>query len=177
MMLSVGDSISWLWFILMLVIVTNVVMRYLFGMGRIEFEEVQWHIYATGFLVGLSYAYVSDSHIRVDIVRLQLPFILQVWIEFYGTLLLLLPFIILVLVAAIPFVYYAFETSEVSASPGGLKYRWLIKSMLIVGFGLLFVAMLARLSRLGSFLFGWPAEYFDGSQQAKQISINDQVNK
>ena len=27
-------------------------MRYLFGEGRVEFEEIQWHLYAIGFLLG-----------------------------------------------------------------------------------------------------------------------------
>ena len=151
-----GDSISWIWVVLLLVIVTNVVMRYLFGLGRIEFEELQWHLYAIGFLLGLSYAYVADVHIRVDVVRVKLPGQTKAWIEFYGILLLLMPFVVLVLVSSIPFVQYSYETAEVSEAPGGLPFRWFIKSFLVIGFVLLLVAMLARLSRLWCFLFGWP---------------------
>ena len=59
-----GNALSWIWLVLLTVIVTNVTMRYLFEMGSIELEELQWHLYAVGFLMGLSYAcllYTSDA--------------------------------------------------------------------------------------------------------------------
>ena len=65
----IGQWASWLWVALLAVIVTNVVLRYVFGEGRIEFEEVQWHLYATGFLLGLGYALKADAHIRVDVLH------------------------------------------------------------------------------------------------------------
>jgi len=153
---AIGRFTSWLWLLLLVVIVVNVVMRYLFNMGRIEFEEIQWHIYSFCFLIGLSYAYVADVHVRVDVVRINLPVQTQAWIELYGTLLLLLPFVLLVLWSAIPFVLYSFATGEVSEAPGGLPYRWLIKSMLFIGFSLLLLAICGRLSRISGFLFGLP---------------------
>ena len=153
---QIGRLASWMWLVLLLVIVINVVMRYLFDQGRIEFEEIQWHLYAAGFLLALSFAYVADVHIRVDVVRVQLSPQTQAWIELYGTLLLLLPFVILVLWAAIPFVRYSYHTAEISSAPGGLAYRWFIKGFLLVGFSLLLLAMIARLSRISSFLFGVP---------------------
>jgi TRAP-type mannitol/chloroaromatic compound transport system permease small subunit len=152
----IGDASSWIWLVLLLIIVLNVVMRYLFGMGRIEFEEIQWHLYAIGFLLGLSYASMSDSHVRVDVIREKLPVQLQAWIELYGILLLLLPFIALVLYASLPFVAYSFSTNEISEAPGGLPYRWIIKSVLTLGFVMLLLVTLSRLSRLWCFLFGWP---------------------
>lgn len=153
---AIGNAISWLWVLLVGVIVINVVARYLFAEGRIEFEELQWHLYSVGFLLGLSYGYVSDSHVRVDFLREKMKPEMQAWIELYGTLFLLLPFISLVLIASIPFVSYSFASSEVSQAPGGLPFRWLIKGFLTVGFFLLLVAVLSRLSRIVSFLFGWP---------------------
>ncbi|HJL61131.1 MAG TPA: TRAP transporter small permease subunit [Pseudomonadales bacterium] len=151
-----GDLVSWIWLVLLATIVVNVVMRYLFGQGRIEFEEIQWHLYAIGFLLGLSYAYVSDIHIRVDVVREKLSEQAQAWIELYGIVLLLLPFVILVLYGVIPFISYSLETNEVSEAPAGLPFRWIIKSFLAIGFLLLLVATIARLSRIWCFLFGWP---------------------
>ena len=59
--------LSWIWFVLILVIVVNVTMRYVFGEGRIEFEEIQWHLYAVGFLIGLATCMDSNNHVRVDI--------------------------------------------------------------------------------------------------------------
>jgi TRAP-type mannitol/chloroaromatic compound transport system permease small subunit len=105
-------------------------------------------------LLGLSYANTHDAHIRVDLVRGRLKPRHQAWIELYGILLLLLPFAGLVLFYAFPFVYYSFVTGEVSEAPGGLPYRWAIKSFLLLGFALLMLSSLARLSRVWRFLFG-----------------------
>ena len=123
-----GEIVSWVWVALLTVIVINVVMRYLFAEGRIEFEEIQWHLYSIGFLVGLSYAYAADAHIRVDVLRESMQPKTQAWIELYGIVILLLPFTAMILVYAVPFIVYAFETGEVSEAPGGLPYRWIIGS-------------------------------------------------
>ncbi len=153
---KVGDGASWLWIALLAVVVLNVVLRYVFREGRIEFEEIQWHLYATGFLVALGYAVESDDHIRVDFLRDRFSVRVQAWIELYGILLLLLPFVVLVLVYAAPFVAHSFAQGEVSAAPGGLPFRFVIKAMLIAGFGLLGVAAFSRLLRVSSLLFGFP---------------------
>ena len=42
--IGIGQTTSWLWLLLLFVIVTNVVLRYAFGEGRIEFEEFQWPV-------------------------------------------------------------------------------------------------------------------------------------
>jgi TRAP-type mannitol/chloroaromatic compound transport system permease small subunit len=148
-----GDAISWIWLVLLVVIVTNVILRYAFGQGRIEFEELQWHLYSVGFLVGLSYCVESDSHIRVDFLHSRFSARLQAWVELYGILLLLLPFVALMLIFSVPFIAHSFEIGEVSAAPGGLGHRWAIKSALFVGFALLGIAAIARLTRVWAYLF------------------------
>ena len=154
LLITLGQWASWLWLLLLVIICINVVLRYAFGIGRIEFEEIQWHVYAAGFLLGLAYSYQADAHIRVDVLHERLSPRLQAWIELYGILLLLLPFVALVVLYAVPFIAHSFAQGEVSSAPGGLAYRWAIKSMLFVGFALLGLAALSRLVRVGAFLFG-----------------------
>jgi len=149
-----GNAIAWVWLVLLGVIVCNVVLRYAFGEGRIEFEELQWHLYSVGILLGLSYCYSADEHVRVDVLHERFSPRTQAWIELYGIVLLLLPFIALVLAYGVPFVVESFELHEVSASPGGLPLRWLIKAVLPLAFLLLLAAALARLSRAWAALFG-----------------------
>lgn len=149
----VGDGLSYLWLVLLGIIVINVVARYVFDEGHIELEELQWHLYSVGFLFGMSYAYQADTHIRVDLLHERMPPRLQAWIELYGILLFLLPFIALILIYSVPFVISSYELSEVSASPGGLPLRWLIKAALPVGFALLLLSVFSRLLRVWHFLF------------------------
>jgi TRAP-type mannitol/chloroaromatic compound transport system permease small subunit len=149
----IGQWTSWMWFALMGIIVGNVVLRYAFGEGHIEIEEIQWHIYSFGFLLGLGYAYQADSHIRVDVLHERWSQRTQAWVELYGILLFLLPFIAVILIFSFPFVATSFELGEVSQSPGGLPYRWFVKAALPTGFVLLLLAVLSRLSRVCSVLF------------------------
>jgi TRAP-type mannitol/chloroaromatic compound transport system permease small subunit len=153
MLRAVGEAASWLWLVLLCIIVFNVLARYLFGAGRVELEELQWHVYSLGFLLGLSYAFASDNHIRVDVLHERFRPRVQAWLELYGIVLLLLPFIALVLFYAVPFTWRAWQIGEVSGAPGGLPMRWLIKAVLPLAFGLLLLAALSRLSRVWAFLF------------------------
>jgi len=153
LVLRVGDLVSWLWLALIGVIVLAVVLRYVFGSGRIELEELQWHLYAIGFLFGLSTCVSQDAHVRVDALRDRLAPRTRAWIELYGLLLLLLPFIALVGTFSLPFVFESFASGEVSPSPGGLPWRFAIKAALPVAFALVAVAWLARLLRVWRFLF------------------------
>ncbi len=153
-LVRIGDAISWVWLLLVAVIISNVILRYAFGAGRIEFEELQWHLYAVGFLAGLSYCLQADAHVRIDVLHERLRPRLQAWIELYGLLLLLFPFAALICVYAVPFVADSFSSGEISPSPGGLPYRWLIKAALVFGFALLALAGISRLSRVWEFLIG-----------------------
>ena len=143
------------------VIVLNVTMRYLFGEGRIEFEEIQWHLYAIGFLVGIATCMDSDDHVRVDVFHERMSLRSQAWVELYGLLLLFFPFVISVLSFSLPFVSYSFAIAEVSDAPGGLPFRWVIKSFLSLSMLLLIVGGISRLSRVTSFLFGMPERQSD----------------
>ena len=158
--------VSWVWIVLLGVIVGNVILRYLFAQGRIEFEEIQWHLYSIGFLLGIPYAMVTDSHIRVDVLRERFSQTTRAWVELYGLLFLLIPFALLVIINAVPFVGYSFATSEVSEAPGGLPYRWLIKSMLLIGFVVLLTAGISRLTRVMCYLFGWPGKVANEADSA-----------
>ena len=154
--------LSWVWLALIAVVVVNVTMRYIFDEGRIEFEEIQWHLYAIGFLIGLATCMDSDNHIRVDVFHERMSLRSQAWVELYGLLLLFFPFVFSVLIFSIPFVEYSFESAEVSDAAGGLSYRWLIKSVLPLGMILLFITGASRLSRVGSFLFGSASDNSNG---------------
>lgn len=151
-----GRAVSWVWIVLIAVVVLNVTMRYLFGEGRIEFEEIQWHLYAIGFLLGLTTCMDTDQHIRVGVFHDRMHPRRQAWVDLYGLLLLFFPFVTMVLWFSLPFVQYSYQISEISDAPGGLPFRWAIKSVLPFSMILLLLAGLSRLSRLGCYLFDHP---------------------
>lgn len=153
---SLASILSWVWLVLLAVIVLNVTMRYLFGEGRIEFEEIQWHLYAIGFLIGLATCMSTDDHIRVSVFHDRMSPRMQAWIELYGLLLMFFPFIVMVLWFSVPFIQYSFQISEISDAPGGLPFRWAIKSVLPISMVLLLIAGFSRLLRVSCFLFDHP---------------------
>ena len=145
---AIAKFVGILWVVLMAIIVVNVIARHFFSEGRIEFEELQWHLYSAGFMLALGFGLITDAHIRVDVFHERLSKRLQLWIDFYGLLIGVLPFTFLILWYGWDFVAYSFAIGEISASPGGLPFRWFIKSFLLIGFLLLLLAALSRLSRL-----------------------------
>ena len=144
----IGELFSWLWLVLLLVIIGNVILRYAFSQGMIELEELQWYLYAAAWLIGLSYTFISDDHVRVDVVQENLGFKAQMWLELFGLLLLFLPFVCFVLYFSVSFVELSWTTNETSTSANGLPARWLIKGCLLFSFLLLFLVGFSRLLRV-----------------------------
>lgn len=147
-----GSLISWFWVLLMAVICINVFMKNVLGQGSVQFEEIQWHIYAALFLLGLSYTMAFDDHVRVDLLYENMSNRRKAWVDVLGIVLFLIPFIVMILYFAGPFVMKAIEDGERSSSPAGLSNYWIIKSTLIAGLGLLAVSTLARLHRCAAYL-------------------------
>lgn len=145
---AVGEWSSWLWTILMLLIVYQVVQRYVFSVGSIKLEEIQWHLYAVGFLLGLAFTEVRQRHVRIDVLAEHFPRRTRLWIELGGLLFLLLPIAVFMVWYAIPFVARSWELNEISAAPDGLPYRWALKSFIVTAFSLLALAGASRLTRV-----------------------------
>ena len=143
----VGSVLCWANGALVVVIIVQVVARYGFGTGDPKLEELQWHLYALGVMFGLSYAQVTDSHIRVDIVAMRLSRrALRLW-EIFGIVVFVLPFLYVVFYHSLDFVSESWRLNERSDAPTGLPWRWAIKAVIPVSFGLLGLAVLSRLIR------------------------------
>jgi TRAP-type mannitol/chloroaromatic compound transport system permease small subunit len=149
-----GEIASALWLVLVLVIVAQVVARYVFGMGSIAMEELQWHLYAMGFMLGISFTEIRERNVRIDVLAENWKPRTRLWIEFVGIVLLLLPFCCVILIYAVPFFLSSFQLHEVSAAAGGLPYRWFLKSFIVTAFLLLALAAVGRLTRVWVALFG-----------------------
>lgn len=146
--LGIGHVVMWTNVILIFVIILQVVLRYGFGKGLVVLEELQWHLYAIGIMFGASYAQVLDSHIRVDIIHARLSDKWKMRWDLFGIIFLLLPFIIIIFHQSLDFVWESWRVNERSDAPMGLSWRWLIKSVIPISFGLMFVATTSRLVRI-----------------------------
>ncbi|MEJ2591251.1 MAG: TRAP transporter small permease subunit [Candidatus Thiodiazotropha sp.] len=141
----VAETTAWLNVALIAVILLQVVLRYGFNKGLVPLEELMWHLYAVAFMFGMAYAVTNDSHIRVDVVHMSLPKRTQHIFEILGILLLLMPVLWVLFDHSLGWVAEAYRVNESSQNPTGLPYRWLIKGVVPVTMGLIFIAALARL--------------------------------
>ncbi|HJO63350.1 MAG: TRAP transporter small permease subunit [Nitrospinaceae bacterium] len=148
----IGEYFSWLNAILVVVIILQVVLRYVFGQGLVVLEELQWHLYGVGIMLGLSYCVVTDSHIRLDLLYDRFPQRGKEQVELFGNLVLVLPIVAIILLHGWPFLMESWRVGESSDSPIGICCRYVIKSFLLIGFGLLGVAALSKTMRSFAFL-------------------------
>ena len=119
-------------------------MRYLFSEGSIALQEVEWHIFDIIFLLGLSYALKHNKHVRVDIFFEKYSNDTKAIVQILSMLLLVIPFSLLLVVNAYDMSMQSFLQNEISADPGGLGSRWIIKSMLVLSFVLLILQALSE---------------------------------
>jgi len=152
----IGKAASWLWLIVVGIIIWAVVGRYAFGQGSVTLEEWQWHLASAAWLLGLAYTLSTDGHVRVDFIHERMSLRLQAWVELLGLLLLLIPFLLIGIWETTPFAYTSFLQGEVSTAPAGLSNRWVLKAVMALSFVLLLIAALSRLMRVTALLFGRP---------------------
>lgn len=153
---GIGRLSGWLMLALTAVITFDVLLRHWFVIGSTALQEMEWYLHGALFLLALGYAYLRGAHVRIELIHERLSLRQKAWIEFGGLLLALLPYCIAILWFGSAYVTRAFISGESSPSPAGLPARWMIKSILLVGFMLLGLAGFARLLRVSVFLFGAP---------------------
>lgn len=146
---AIGKLAAILLLLLLVNVFYDVIMRYLFNDVSIGMQELEWHLYASLFLLGISYTLSRDGHVRVDLIYDRLPARRRAQIDITGTLLLLIPFCSLIAWYGIGFVAESYQLGESSGDPGGLPYRWIIKSMIPISF------LLVLISSIGFMLRSW----------------------
>ena len=151
-----GRIIAWLVLAMVLVIGYDVVMRYVFLSGSVGLQELEWHLFALLFLLGAAYTFKHDSHVRVDIFYKSRWTNRRgrAWIDLMGGLFFLTPFCLLIIISSIPFITNSFDMAEGSPDPGGLPWRFLLKSAIPLGFALLLLQGIAHMMRCFAVLFG-----------------------
>ena len=131
-----GMLVSWLVLAMVLLVSYDVAMRYFFQSGSVALQEMEWHLFSLIFLIGAAYTLKHDDHVRLDLFY-KSKFMddrRRAWIDLFGSIFLLIPFCILIISSAWPFVYQSYIHLEGSPDPGGLPYRWILKASIPLGF-------------------------------------------
>lgn len=148
----VGALAAWLTLALVLLISGNTLSRYFFNASTVWLQELEWHLLALIALWGISRMQLRGTPVRVDLFYQHFSERTRLWIEFLTALLVMLPFSIFVCVLAYRFVAHAWNLGEVSPDPGGLPWRWAVKSLVFSGYALLAVVGASVVVRCGALL-------------------------
>lgn len=121
-----------------------VVLRYLFNVGLIGFQEAYVWINSAVFMLGAAWCLTHDRHIRIDILRAKLGTRGRALVDLLGAALFLGPAFAVLVWFAWPQVVQSWRIGEISPSSGGLPFVYLHKSILIVAAVLMLLAGLSQ---------------------------------
>lgn len=153
-----GKLVGWLTLAMVLIGAFNAIARYAgrYVGGQLSsnaYLELQWYLFTLVFLLGASYTYGCNAHVRVDVLYSRLSERAQTWVDLLGTLFLLLPFCVFALYTSWPSVSRSWAVLEVSSDPGGLP-RYPIKTVVLIAFSLLLLQGLSQVVKQIAILRG-----------------------
>jgi TRAP-type mannitol/chloroaromatic compound transport system permease small subunit len=139
----VGRWTSWLALVIVVLMATNVILRYLFSAGSVWAQELEWHLLVPLILFGMSYAQRHGEHVRVDIFYARYSERTKALVDLLSAV-LAVAFSVIVIWLSLHYVQQAYVIDEGSPDPGGIPHRFLIKGLIPVGFALLLLQSLAN---------------------------------
>ncbi len=150
-----GRGVSWLMLLMVLVVFADVILRYAFNTSFVWTQELEWHLFGVVYLLAAGYTMLYDEHVRVDIVYSRWPPRKRAWADFILYFVFFYPSAIMVIYTSWPFVRNSFVIYEGSPDPGGIPFRFLLKSMIIVGFAILTLQAISQTIKSYFVARGW----------------------
>lgn len=129
----IGKWVAWLILLSILISAGNAVIRKAFNISSNAWLELQWYLFGAAFLLAAAYTLKQNEHIRIDIVYGMFSRRVQHWIDLFGHVFFLMPFVLLMIYYFVPYVGLSFRSGEMSSSAGGL-ILWPAKALLLIGF-------------------------------------------
>lgn len=141
-----------------------VVLRYAFDLGWIWMQESIVWMHAATFMLAAAYTLNRDEHVRVDVFYRGMTDHGRACVDLGGTLLLLLPVAVFLLVTSWDYVSISWAIQESSREAGGLPYPMvpLLKSLIPVTALLLIAQGVANLLDAAMSLVGAHDPHIDG---------------
>jgi TRAP-type mannitol/chloroaromatic compound transport system permease small subunit len=150
-----GRALSWLMLVMVLVVFTDVVMRYAVNRTYVFTQELEWYLFAFTYLMGAGYVMLWDEHVRVDIIYSRLRPRTRAWINFILLFVFFYPSVFLVMYTTWPFFRNALRVWEGSPDPGGIPARWALKGVIILAFAILALQGFSQAVKNFYWAMGW----------------------
>ena len=127
---AIGRGAAWLCLFVVVVQFAVVVLRYVFGLGSIWLTETIIYGHATLFMLASAWTLREGGHVRVDIFYADAGPRRRALVDLCGALLLLLPFMLVLLWFAVPYVARSWAIWETSRETSGLPAVYLLKTLI-----------------------------------------------
>jgi TRAP-type mannitol/chloroaromatic compound transport system permease small subunit len=170
----VGRWVSWLIFAAVVVSAVNAVVRKAFDMSSNAWLELQWVLFSAVFMLCSSWTLIANEHIRIDIVNNLLPKKVRDSIDLIGHAFFLLPLTIIMIATGVPFFLKSWRIDEQSFSAGGLP-QWPAKSLVMIGFALLFLQALSEIIKRAAVMRGLIADPHESYRPPEEVEIEHLV--
>lgn len=115
------------------------------GLNSTMIQEFEYWLHSGLIAFCIGYAFVRNAHVRIDLLRENFGDRTKHLIEAVGIAFFLIPYSIMGLYLSWPYVVQSYVSGEISKSQTGLSNLWIVKSGLLVLFGLLLMAAVSQL--------------------------------
>ena len=127
---SIGRAVAWLALVIVLLQFALVVARYLFGLGSIWLTEAVIYAHAALFMVAAAWTLRAGGHVRVDVFYADASPRTKAIIDLAGSVLLLLPFALVLVWLSLPYAARSWVILERSQEASGLPLVFVLKSLI-----------------------------------------------
>ena len=127
---AIGRSVAWLTLAMVLIAFTVVVLRYVYAIGWVWMQESYVWLHGIVFMIGAGYTLLHNGHVRIDIIYRPAGDRYKAVIDLFGSLLLLLPMVLIVFLVSIDYVASSWGKLEESREAGGLPGLFLLKTVI-----------------------------------------------
>ena len=129
---AIGRAVAWLALVIVVLQFALVVARYVFGFGSIWLTETVVYANAALFLLAAAWTLRAGGHVRVDVFYAQASARRRALIDLAGSVVLLLPFALVLLWLSAPYAARSWAILERSQESSGLPLVFLLKTLIPV---------------------------------------------
>jgi len=149
----IGKAAAWLGLVAVVICTATATARYALNIGSNAWLEIQWYLNAAVWLLVASWALRRNDHVRIDAIAGRLGPRAQAWIDIVGSVLMLLPAVVIIAWYSWPSLVNSIHVNEYSSDPGGL-IRWPVRILIPVAFTLLALQGISELIKRIAYLRG-----------------------
>jgi TRAP-type mannitol/chloroaromatic compound transport system permease small subunit len=127
---AIGRAGAWLALVVVLLQFALVIARYMFGLGSIWLTETVIYAHATLFMLAAAWTLSAGGHVRVDVFYAEASPRTKAIIDLAGSVLLLLPFALLLVWLGVPYAARSWAILERSQETSGLPLVFALKTLI-----------------------------------------------